>query len=262
MHWHFPRWAVTILQWAVATAPFMELAIGVTLWSARFQRVAVGMVLLVHLSALLFLGPHGYRYDLVVWPWNLAMVAFILTLFGTGTERGTPAPRKPGGVNAQSWSSALRSSWFGQSLGELRRSRVALTIVTLYSCLPILSYAGLWDSYFSFTLFAESQAKADIFVSEAFRDRLPPRIAAHVHKVRQAYNPNIQGPYVFDFQTWGYKELRVPPIFEPRSFRSIFKYLRTWSRRPDDLRMIVAPRAGPMVFYEGDMNTPLVPTKP
>src|SRR2546430_7235837 len=53
--------------------------------------------------------------------------------------------------------------------------------------------------------------------------------------------------YVFDFQQWGYEQLRVPPIFEPRNYRSIYRYLRPWARRPSELRMIIAPRAGPEI---------------
>jgi hypothetical protein len=259
--WHLPGWLVHLLQWAVATAPLMELAIGIALWSTRFRRAAIGLTLAVHLTALLFLGPLGYGYDLVVWPWNLAMIALVVTLFSSGTRRKTPALRETG-ANARSRSSTLRSSYFAQALAELGHSRLAMAVIALFTLLPVLSYAGLWDSYFSFTLFAESQAKADIFVSDAYRARLPPRIAVHVHKLRQAYDPGFQGPYVFDFQSWGYQQLRAPPIFEPRNYRSIFKYLRTWARSPADLRMIIAPRAGPMVFYQGDGQIPLVPTKP
>src|SRR6266568_4619227 len=86
-HWNFPGWMTEVLRWTVATAPFVELCIGIVLWSSRFRRVAIGMALTVHLSALLFLGPLGYRYDLVVWPWNLAMISLILALFGPGTQR-------------------------------------------------------------------------------------------------------------------------------------------------------------------------------
>jgi hypothetical protein len=190
------------------------------------------------------------------------MIGLVLVLFRSASEGESLAAKAPALTFLQRWGPALSSSLFTHTITELRRSRLAVGIIALYSFLPVLSYAGLWDSYFSFTLFAEAQAKADIFVTEAYRDRLPIKLIAHVHKVRQAYDPRMQGPYVFDFQAWGYEVMRVPPIFEPRSYRSIFSYLRFWSRKSDDLRMIVAPRAGPMVFYQGDTVWPLTPSKP
>jgi hypothetical protein len=259
--WHLPAWMLTALHWSVATAPFVEIAIGIALWSARLRRAAIAMVLLVHLAALLFLGPLGYRYDFVVWPWNLAMIGMALALFGWTRKCEAPATSGSAAKTGQSWNSALRSPLFDETVAALQRSWLALVLVALFALLPILSFAGLWDSYFSFTLFAESQAKADIYLTEAFRDRLPPGIAAHVHKFQSAYDSRIQGPYIFDFQSWGYQNLRVPPIFEPRNYRSIYRYLRRWSRSRGDLRMIVAPRAGPTTFYEGDSVIPLVPNR-
>ena len=237
-HWHLPSVVIMLLRWAVATAPFVELGIGLALWFPRLRLAAIGAAVVLHVSALLFLGPLGYNYDWVVWPWNIAMVALLFVLF----------PR-------------AASVSIKQSLAQIRRSKPALAILTLYSLLPILSYFGWWDSYFSFTLFAENQSKADIFVTEAFRERLPPEIREYVHKLRQSYDPRIQGPFVFDFQTWGFRELRAPPLFEPRSYRSIFGFLRRYSKDPDDLRMIVAPRAGPILFYQGDRQWVLTPAR-
>jgi hypothetical protein len=225
-----------MLRWAIATAPVVEMAIAIGLWIPKSRRPAIVSAVVVHLTALLLLGPLGYNYDLVVWPWNLAMIGLVLALFSY-----------PVGVGPS------------QALADLRRCKPALVLVALYSCLPILSFAGWWDSYFSFTLYAQSQATADIFVTQAFTDRLPPSMRAHVHKLRQSYDPHFEGPFVFDFQTWGFQQLRVPPIFEPRSYRSIFRFLRNWSRDPNDLKMIVAPRAGPMLFYQGDGHWPIKP---
>lgn len=233
-HWHLPGVVIHLLQWSVASAPFIELGIGVALWLPRFRWAAIVAAAAVHLTALLFLGPLGHNYDFVVWPWNLAMLALVIVLFASAPE-----------------------ARIAPTFGELRSSRTALTILALFSFLPVLSYFGWWDSYFSFTLFANNQAKADIFVTEEFSNRLPPRMRAHVHKVRAAYNPQVQGPYVFDYQTWSFQELHVPPIFEPRSFRSIFRFLRPYSANQSDLRMIIAPRAGPLVFYQGDNQWPL-----
>jgi hypothetical protein len=237
--WHLPAAVIHLLRWSVASAPCVELGIGVALWLPRFRWAAIGAAAVVHLTALLFLGPLGYNYDVVVWPWNLAMLGLVIALFAI-----PPAAR------------------ITRTLADLRPSKPGLATLALVSFLPLLSYFGWWDSYFSFTLYAGNQAKADIFVTEAFSKRLPPGMRAHVHQVRQAYNPQIQGPYVFDFLTWGFQELHVPPIVEPRSFRSIFNFLRTYSVDPNDLRMIVGPRAGPTVFYQGDRHWPLTPSEP
>jgi len=234
-HWHLPAPVIELLRWGVAAAPFVELGIGVALWLPQLRWTAVGAAAILHLTALLFLGPLGYNYDVVVWPWNLAMIGLVFVLFALPPE-----------------------ARLTRTFAELRPSKSARTILALISLLPLLSYLGWWDSYFSFTLYAGNQAKADIFVTEAFRKRLPPGMRAYVHQVRQAYDPRIQGPYVFDFQTWGFHELHVPPLFEPRSFRSIFNFLRAYSADPGDLHMIICPRAGSPVFYQGDRHWRLV----
>ena len=235
-HWHLPAAVIHLLRWSIASAPFVELGIGVALWLPRLRWAAIGAAVVVHLTALLFLGSLGHNYNVVVWPWNLAMVALVLVLFALPPEASIK-----------------------RTIAELRPSKPTLAILAPFTLLPLLSYVGWWDSYFSFTLYANNQAKADIFVTEAFSQRLPSGIHAHVHKLRLAYNPQIQGPYVFDFQAWGVQELHVPPVFEPRSFRSIFNFLRRYSVEPGDLRMIIAPRSGPLIFCQGDGEWPLGP---
>ena len=241
-HWHLPSAAIDLLRWAVAAAPFVELAIGLLLWVPRLRWWTLGGTLAVHLSALLFLGPLGYNYNWVVWPWNLAMIALVGCLLAPGI--GT---------------TGAREAFFTRSLAELRRSKLALIVVGLYAFLPVFSYAGWWDSYFSFSLYAENAANANIFVTPAFRNRLPPPMRAHVNPFPQAYDPAHQGPLVFAFQAWGYEAMRVPPIPEPRNFRSIFRFLRKYSKEPGDLRMIVGQRAGRVIFLEGDRTELLKP---
>ena len=244
--WHLPDAIVHLLSWSVTCAPIFELFIGVFLWTSRFRKAAIVAAMLVHLMALLFLGPLGRNYNAVIWPWNVTMIIMIIALFG--------------GL-AQSRAQSATTNAFDnlQNFTALRRSWPALVIVALYSFLPVLSYTGAWDSYFSFTLYAENQSKADIFVTEAFASRLPSALRAHVHKLRQDYNPQFQGPFVLDFQGWGMTELSVPPLSEPRSFLRIFHYLGRYSKESDDLRMTISPRQGPVVFYQGDFHLVIPP---
>lgn len=271
-HWHLPSAAIELLRLSVASAPFLELAIGLALWSCRLRRVAIGAVVALHLAALLFLGPTGHDYNWVVWPWNLAMISLVCALFGAGAfwqkHRSEPAlavsPKKEAGAERPKRSptsgrggnknplSAKSGAILKQTFDELRRSKPALVIVALYSLLPILSFRGSWDSYFSFSLYSENQAVANVFVTRDFGDGLPPHMRPYVQPFTPDYDPEHQGPYVFAFQAWCYEELHVPPIPEPRNFRFIFTFLRAYSKKPNDLRMIVGPRAGPVIFYQGD----------
>jgi hypothetical protein len=240
-NWHLPNGATALLRWAIASAPFVELGIGLALWSSRLRRAAIGAAIILHLVALLFIGPLGRNYDLIVWPWNLAMIALVCVLFAQGES----AP--PQNV--------------AQTFAQLHRSNLALIIVALYSFLPVLSYAGWWDSYFSFSLYAENLATANIFVTQAFVDRLPPKMRAQVipYPFGPKYDPQFQGPFLFTYGLWCWQDLGVPFVPEPRTFQSMFLFLRGFSREPGDLRMIVGPRAGPVIFYDGANRVFLAP---
>jgi hypothetical protein len=276
-HWHLPSFVLELMRWTVMCAPFLELGIGLALWSQRVRRAAIGAAVVLHAGALLFLGPLGSNYNAVVWPWNLAMPALIWVLFAQGAywrRRGTEAgptalkDEQPAGKGAKAKAPAravkksAKLATAGVSLmqtfSELQRSKVALAVLALYSLLPILSYYGRWDSYFSFSLYSENSASANVFVTQEFADRLPPKMRAQVQKF-EPYDPQRQGPFVFNFGGWCYEELHVPPIAEPRNFRSIFKALQAWSKQPSDLRMIVGQRAGPVIFYEGESFEYLTP---
>jgi uncharacterized membrane protein YphA (DoxX/SURF4 family) len=278
LHWHLPPFALDFIRGAVACAPFIELSIGLALWLPRLRLAAIIAAVVIHGTALLVLGPLGYNYNWVVWPWNLAMPALLWVLFAKGMyweqrpmdTRPAPVvkeekPRKKGaqaktlGPATKKNPTAAPGASLKQTFAELRRAKPALAIVTLYSLLPILSYFGLWDSYFSFSLYSDNSATANVFITQQFADRLPARMKAQVQNFKQAYDPQHQGPFVFIYGGWCYEELHVPPIAEPRNFLSIFKALQAFSTEPSDLRMIVGQRYGPVIFYEGDSREFLTP---
>ena len=238
--WHLPAFAVDLMRRAVACTPVVELGIGLALWISPLRLAAIVATIVVHVAALLVLGPLGYNYNWVVWPWNVAMIGLVCVLFVQGK-------------------STAAESGFMPALTQLRRSKLALAVVALYTLLPALSFAGWWDSYFSFSLYADNTATANIFVTQAFADRLPPKMRAQVKPFGPPYDPQFQGPCIFVHGIWCYEDLGVPPIPEPRAFRAMFNFLRSYSREPGDLRMIVGQRAGPVIFYEGDVRQFLTP---
>jgi len=254
--WYLPSVLIEVLRWMVIAAPVIEVGIGVGIWVPGLRKTAIMATVAVHLMALLFLGPLGYNYNWVVWPWNLAMMGLVWSLFGVRNEELEIADKKPAPKTSHRPAPLLK-----KSLAQLMRSKPALIALGLYSLLPLLSFFGRWDSYFSFSLYSENAAVANVFISQDFGDRLPQRLRPYVQKFPLAYDPEHQGPYTFGFQAWGYEELHVPPISELRNFRSVFQFLRSYSREESDLRMIVGPRAGPVIFYQGDTQEFLMPKR-
>src|SRR5688572_26068758 len=128
-----------VLKASIAAAPAVEMFIGLGLWMPRLRWVAMAAASMVHVFALIFLGPLGHNYNWVVWPWNLGMLALVLALFPANSLR--------------------------DALAHLRRSRSGVAVVALFCLLPALSFRGWWDSYFSFALYSGNLATADIFVT-------------------------------------------------------------------------------------------------
>ncbi len=266
--WHWPAVVIDLLKLGVKAAPFIEIAIAVLLWFPRGRRVALGLVVLTHSFALVFLGPWGHDYNWVVWPWNLAMVALTFGLFAPGKlfagSTAALTPAKPDKTNrpnrSQPWS-GRDAVGIKETMVAIWRSRVATAVVVLYGVLPVLSYVGRWDSYFSFALYSENLAVANLFCTPAFRDNLPAHLQPYAQPFPHAYDPVRQGPLTFAFSAWAYEEMHVPAISEPRNFLNIYRALRPYAKRPEDLRMIIGPRSGPVLFCEGERVEFLQPTK-
>jgi hypothetical protein len=46
--------------------------------------------------------------------------------------------------------------------------------------------------------------------------------------------------------------MNVPPISEPRNFVNVYRSLLPYAKTPGDLRMMIGPRSGPVIFREGE----------
>jgi hypothetical protein len=237
-NWQLPAFAMDALRWSAASAPLLEIAIAAGLWFKPARHPALAAIILVHLFALLFLGPWGHDYNWVVWPWNLAMISLALALF-------------PVSQPAKEEAASLANSWIA-----LRRSPLALAIALPFMLLPALSYKDRWPSQFSFALYSNSSANANIFVTQALVDNLPPQLVAYAQPFPN-HDPQCQGPFIFNAAPWAYEELHVPPATGTRPFLSVFNALKPYAPAPEDLRMIVGERSGRVLFYQGDTAWPL-----
>jgi hypothetical protein len=214
--------------------PLWELFIGAGLWFPQTRRFAFATAAVLHGAALVFLGPLGHNVNLVVWPWNIAMVALLLVLFGTKTDASLP----------QSWR-------------ELRRSWSGMLVVGLFGLLPALSYCGWWDSYFSFALYSANLSRADLYVTRTFRDRLPMRLQTYVVPVEN-FNPAFQLPFAFEHPRWAAAELGTPELPEPRGYAVMFRHIAAFATQESDCRMIVETRGGKVLLYRPGHPDPVV----
>ncbi len=210
---------------ALAATPVIEVFIGLGLWIPFCRHPAIVTTVAVHVVALLVLGPLGHRHNFIVWPWNVAMPLFVLILF--------PPVR-------------LAAAWH-----ELRHSTAGTVATVLLCLLPVLSFAGWWDSYLSFSLYSGNLAKADMFVSVALAERLPPHIQKMLNPMTDRYDPERQGPWVVNYQGWAVLHLGVPPLPEPRSYRAVGRYLAGFAPTTNDFHLIIVSRDGTTNFYNG-----------
>jgi len=224
-----PGPGATLVKWCLLAAPGVEVFIGFGLWIPRLRVVAIFTAVLVHAVALLILGPVGHNQNLVIWPWNLAMVAFVIILFPKVSV--------------------------GQSWRDLLRSKTGLGVTALVTLLPALSYLGWWDSYFSFALYSGNTAKADLIIVPSLVPRLPEELRRYAHPLHEdviAAKPELKGLWVFDMQTWANSSLDVPPIPEPRNYRSMAKAVARFAEQPTDAQLIIFPRHGPVQTFRAD----------
>lgn len=147
---HVPALAVK----AGYTAPFIEMACAIGLATRKFRMPAIVMPIAMHAFILLAIGPFGHNFNTVVWPWNIAMIVFLLLLY--------------------------RHS--GARAGEILWGPTALhrIVFALFALAPALSFFNLWDSYLSAALYSGNKNQGAIDMSEAVAEHLPDEVGDDV----------------------------------------------------------------------------------
>jgi DoxX len=198
--------------WAVA---FAECAIGLGLLIGPLRPLAVIGAVSMHLLILYCLGPWGRGWNTVVWPWNVAMMVFVVVLFGR-TRQLMP--------------------W--QILWP-RRFLFARLVLLLFGILPLLNFFDCWDSYLSAALYSGNTPDARIFISEDVLDQLPNDVKYHVRlggKTPEDLDPDCR--YEVDVGGWSMAELNVPSYPAERVYRGLARRL---AQRPS---ATTDPRSG------------------
>jgi hypothetical protein len=179
-----PNW----LKYIGYCIPATEIFMGLGLLFLRTRRTAMYFAIVMHLLILIDMSPLGHNYNHVVWPWNIAMIIFVLLLF------------KKDKATFASYRSSLRA-------------RPVLIMFLLFWIMPFFSFFNLWDSYLSASLYSGNTSGGTIYMTDDIRAKLPKEIEQHVEG---AYNQNTLG-----IKYWSMMEMRVPGYPEKRVFKNV-----------------------------------------
>jgi hypothetical protein len=173
------------LGYATALA---ETLFAIGLFHPKTKKVAALGMIFMHLLILYAIGPLGINYNIVIWPWNILMIALLYFIF----IKNAASP-----VN-------IKELWPG----------INKIVLIAWGILPALNYLGWWDSYFSSRLYSGGLPLMVICLSDVAEiEELQPYQS-------KTDNYNLcKGKAMVNLQNWAMKEMNVPPVPEIRVYK-------------------------------------------
>jgi len=211
--------AHNIPPFLILIIPLVEIGIALGLLTRRFRNGAVIVATATHVGILILLVVSGE--NIVVWPWNAAMVLFVWILFWQDketTSRSVIAGKKP----------------------------FHRLILILFGVMPAFSFIDLWDSYLSSALYSGNTHQAVIYVSESVMARLPMSIHPHIWQETK--------PFFLDINRWAYGELHVPIYPEPRVYRHITRQICQYAEADSNIELRIKGRPDPLTGRRGSQD--------
>jgi len=194
-------------------APFIEVGIGIGLLTKKYRNISIILAIVMHGLILLSIGPLGHNWNSVVWPWNIAMATFVVTLF----LKTDDIPFK-------------KIVWTDNFAFQK-------IVLVLFGAMPLFSFFNLWDSYLSSALYSGNTDRALIYMSDPVRNKLPSKIQNYT------YTTNSH-EIALDISRWSFGELNVPPYPEERVYKTIAKNICTYADSNSDITLVVQKRVG------------------
>lgn len=170
-----------------------ELIAGCTLLFAKTRTLTIWFLMLMHLFILLMLGPFGIRYNMVVWPWNVAMIFYLITILYNNNSLPFSLP-----VIFSGWNKLIFLAW---------------------GILPFLNLFGYWDNYLSSGMYSGTLPKMQICISDTSK----------CLELKRFYKlpgfANCDGQAIINVQKWGIDEMKILPYPEIRTYKLLEKKL-------------------------------------
>ncbi len=172
--------------------PVIETSAALLLCFPKTRKWGVYILILMHLFILVYISPLGINSNTTVYPWNVAMMLFLLLVFYSD-----------------------HSPIFTAVSFEDLKIRIITALVWI---LPVLNFFGYWDHYLSFSLFSGKTDKYYIMIHTSEVSKINPEYCQYFTEIK-----NLPDKKLIDISAWSVKELNVPFYPEMRTFRSVAK---------------------------------------
>jgi uncharacterized membrane protein YphA (DoxX/SURF4 family) len=186
-----------------------EALAGIGLLFRPTRKVAAIFLALMHVFILLVVGPLGLRYNISIWPWNVAMIGY-LALF---------LSRKSKVESLKSKVESRKSGTPTESPNILLvsfRAPLSLIALIIWGILPALNYIGLWDNYLSASLYSGKIPFMAVCIDDTTAVR---PLKPYLSKTDTLHLCN--GQALLNVTAWAMKEMKAPPYPELRVYRQI-----------------------------------------
>ena len=144
--------------------PTVELLAGLGLYLPTTRRLSVVVVVLMHISLLILLGPWGLNHSRGVLLWNLMLMAQAYLLFWV---RPATQPTSTEPITADH--TTLTNSYSPMRSGATLF--VKLLILLAIFC-PLFERSGYWDHWASWSLYSPHTSRAEIELHRSVRGKL------------------------------------------------------------------------------------------
>lgn len=202
---HLPASFRVMSRWVAPLVPLAEIGVGVGLLSRKFRTHAICLALALHLSVLILFVP--VRRNTVIWPWNAAMICFVLLLF---RHRQHPP--------------LLRHALAGKHQVLIKLA------VLLFWVMPVFNFFGYWDAYLSSSLYSGKTMYGYIQISTEVKERLPPTAQSYTRA-------RADGGLFVDVTRWSFGELNVPPYPAARIYKNVTDEICARATRPSEVAL-------------------------
>ena len=196
----------------------VEVSLSIGLLFQRTKKIAALFLILMHFIIIVVFGPFGINYDIIIWPWNVAMPLLLYLLF---------ISKQPVSIQFKS----IKKGW----------NKI---IIILFGILPALNFFGYWDFFLSSSLFSSKPPGMFIYIKNHGSSK---ELHSYfkIDKTNSLPDSNL---FAINVRTWSFKELMVPAYPELRVYKNI-KY-QILKRYPDiDATFIV------VMYINGEKKT-------